>query len=220
MGYSKYFEPTKEAIEEVRKYAYRTNDNVMLKYQTELCVYCMLDHSSESISGVINKILGYLSLLNYAMRGVCYKIVADECEREGNCEFCGWVYSKNTPETTVEDATEYTLQSLVAFAMVVKTPDFFGHSEDFYEKKSEIMSAIEDYCEVCSVCADFEIIGIFDKMCPYKDEDENEDEVVTEAHSDGCGECETCCGENLHGADYDSDVTNSCVEWNETSRTE
>ena len=41
--------------------------------------------------------------------------------------------------------------------MVVKTPDFFGHSEDFYEKKSEIMSAIEDYCEVCSVCADFEI---------------------------------------------------------------
>ena len=177
MSDGRYYKPTKEAIAEVRKNAFRSDDNSMMKYKGEVCAYCMLDHSNESIYSVINKLHGYLSMLNLSTRGITYKNIADECERDGDIEFCGYGYSNHYPDRNVDDAIESSLMSLLMLTLVVKTPDFFDEGEKFYEKHEEVMSVIDGFCETCAECVNFEVIDLFEKMCPYKEEDEETPET-------------------------------------------
>ena len=159
MGYEKYLKTNKAAVEELRKYAVRTRENLSEKSVLELCAYCMCDHSGERLGDVIDRIKMYLSSINYSVKGEVYRDLADRCEEEGELVFCGWEYLRSEPDMEVDDHMRMALKHLSVFAVVVKTPDYFQESESFYEKMNDISSEIDAFVETCATCTDFEAIG-------------------------------------------------------------
>ena len=164
MGYEKYFKVNGSVVEELRKYAARSSENLSEMHRNELCVYCMMDHEGESIYSVMQKISGYLQFINYCVKGEVYRDAADTCERDGDISFCGWEYSRDEPDLTENEHVSIALKSLSVLAIVVKTPDYFSESENFYEKQREITSEIDGFCETCVTCADFEIIRKLEEL--------------------------------------------------------
>lgn len=174
MGYEKYLKPTKEAIEELRKYATRTDENMSDESRLELCVYCMLDHDNKSMRNVISEIERHLRYIEYAIRGEVYRDIANRCEKEGELFFCGWEYSRYEPDLEISEHRQMVLKTLSTLAVVVKTPDYFKDQDAFYDKMNDITSEIDAFCDTCVTGTDFEIIGKLAEM-GIVDNDDYED---------------------------------------------
>lgn len=184
MGYEKFLKLTKEAIEELRKYATRSNENLSEESKQELCVYCMLDHSKESIRTVMNDISRNLRYIEYAIRSEVYRDVVKRCEDDNNeLVFCGWEYSRDEPDLEISEHMPSVLKTLAMLAIVVKTPDYFKDQELFYEKMNDITSEIEGFCDTCVTSTDFEIINKLAEM-GIVDNDDYEDLVDENNDSD------------------------------------
>ncbi len=185
MGYEKLLKVTKEAIEELRRYACRRDENLSEQSKLDLCLYCMLDHSDKSTHTIISDIERNLRYIEYSIRSEVFRDTVKRCEKEGELVYCGWDYSSDEPDYEISEHRQRVLKTLSTLALVVKTPDYFKEQELFYDKMEDITSEIDAFCDTCVTCTDFEIIGKLAEMgiVDKKDEDENED--------DNCG-CVYC----------------------------
>lgn len=164
MGYEKFLKPTKEAIEELRRYACRRDENLSEQSKLDLCLYCMLDHSDKGTHTVISDIERLLRYIEYSIRGEVFRDTVKRCEKDDELVYCGWEYSRDEPDLDIDEHRQMTLKSLSTFAIVVKTPDYFKEQELFYDKMEDITSEIDAFCDTCVTCTDFEIIGKLAEM--------------------------------------------------------
>lgn len=176
MSYYRSFAPPKEMIDKLQQKAERARLYNSDSTEIEIRTYCMLDHSNDKISEVIEKIRFMLNRLSYDAISMSYKYAMDRYEEDKYHEVCfyGYEYSHTYPETTIEESYKYVLSKLVTMCCVVKTPDWYEDSEKFYDKEHEIGSLIEYFIESSSLNGDYEIIDML-KEWEMKDSDKYDD---------------------------------------------
>lgn len=162
MSYYRIFNPPKETIDKIDEKAKKVKTYDYGDTKTEIKIYCLLDHTNESISNVINHLRYLLFSLNYNISLLSYKYAMERYKDDKNHElwFSGRDYANDEPSTTTEELNDDVINRLTAFCFIIKTPNWFDDADNYYKKEEEIDSIIEYFIEVSETNGDYEIINL------------------------------------------------------------
>lgn len=182
MGHYLNLKPTKEAIEELKKSTWMNEDSIqsmLNESRHQILVLCLLNNTLEDIHKVERSLKFYLEAIKNVLNGdAVLSAVNRYNEEKGELYYCGleytnWeenIYSKEELSNTIQRVIE----KLLILAIVVKTPDYFGDSERFYEKWNEINEEVDDFIEVISKQMNYQIISQLKEFIEKNEESEEE----------------------------------------------
>ena len=101
--------------------------------------------------------------------------IASDIEKNGEVHFCGW-HLVTHDECSLDSIIDYTLDNLIEYRMLVRTPDFFEERNNFYEKLNLIKEQLDLEETVCDYISRDFVQTYKDKYEKKFDEDEPVDE--------------------------------------------
>ena len=97
----------------------------------------------------------------------------DRWKEDGELWYCGWQFSKDQSDTTVEDVYDYVVERLTLLKFCVKTNDYFEENSNFGDKLQEVEELLDYFTEQIS---EIKIYSIMEDLKDYRvDEDDEHD---------------------------------------------
>ena len=121
--------------------------------------------------------------LNFIYGDILNEVKADaieQFEKNGEIAYCGWTYSHEYPDFTIDETKENTTSQLAILKSIVRTPDYFEEKDKFFEKLNDITEIVDCFVDNCYDIARYEIIEMFrdfDVTHKYDEDTETETEA-------------------------------------------
>lgn len=162
MGYSVYYKPPKEMVDELKSSADVESTYSLIK--SEIIKTCMEN---------IENIFQFQTIINRCLKNI-YNISKTDAEmvaysqfqEDGEIGFYGWDKARDSIWEDINELYKVNYNSLFIIA-IVKTPDFFTEKDKYYEKYEEICEIIDGLYDSCFTYAQRELM---EKFKEYKNE--------------------------------------------------
>lgn len=161
MGYSIYFKPTEEAIEEYNTREVKSWFDSTLKYKSELLILCLQDNSNKPVMELVYQIRDKLKCIAKDIEMRQKKSAIDDFYNEGEFGYHGWQYSHDECNFDLDDMIDREGERLLLLAKVIPTPDYFAECEKFYQKWNEINNIINGFMEIVQEIVVYDIMHDF-----------------------------------------------------------
>jgi len=164
MGYSVYYKPPKEMVDELKSSV--NVESVYSLVKSEIIKTCM-----ENIENVFQ----FQTIINRCLKQI-YNISKSEAEmaaynqfqEDGEIGFYGWDKAREKAWLNADDLCMTNYYELFSIA-IVPTPNYFGDKDNYYEKYNDICVIIDELKASCFNLAQFELM---DRFKDYKDSED------------------------------------------------
>ena len=197
MSYYATFKPTEEAVEKIKSQI--TDQEKEKKWISDMeyriLIKCMTGNNGKDVQKTIDELRFDLNYLERCANSLSRNASYRQFKEENEIWFCGWDYSRPYDAPDMSETEENVLKNLLIETFIIKTPEYVGNEEIFYEKIGRITELVEYFVETAEKSADFEIMDEL-KEFRVSDEDKIKDELKEFMVSDEDEIKENADGEN------------------------
>ena len=163
MGYSVYYKPPKEMVDELKSTA--EVESIYSVIKSEIIKTCM--ENIENVFQFQTTIIRYLKNIYNISKTDAEMVAYNQFQEDGEIGFYGWDKARENTWSNIDELCTINYCELFVLAMV-PTPNYFENKDNYYEKYNDICVIIDEFRESCFNFAQFELM---DKFKEYKDND-------------------------------------------------
>ena len=158
MGYQVVFVPPEEKMKAYETFVKNDLSELLQSQIIELVHYCMKDRT-EYIHSMSRQIKNSLKSIKTIVFNSEKKSAYERWKEDEDHElwYSGWEYSK-PPTFELNNIIDDTTETLLMYADVIKTADWYSEEEKFYQKWNAVKSEIDGFIEIITELAVHEII--------------------------------------------------------------
>lgn len=161
MGYSVYYRPPKEMVDELKNNC--DIENVFSIAKSELIKTCMEPIENVfQFQTIVNKFL--MNIYNNS-KAEAENLAYNQFQEDGEIGFFGWDKARESVWESIDELCKVNYENLFIIAMV-KTPDYFENKDNYYEKYNDICVIIDEFRDSSFTYAQLELM---EKFKDYKD---------------------------------------------------
>ena len=172
MSYYATFKPTEEAVEKIKSQI--TDQEKEKKWISDMeyriLIKCTTGNNGKDVQKTIDELRFDLNYLERCANSLSRNASYRQFKEENEIWFCGWDYSRPYDAPDMSETEEYVLKNLLIETFIIKTPEYVGNEEIFYEKIGRITELVEYFVETAEKSADFEIM---DELKEFRVSDED-----------------------------------------------